>query len=72
MYYKKVNKKSDKEIRQMENTIYISTPSEMRIYGENLDQDFDNFMNYINTKYNLNDLENEDDKKCQKTYGRKV
>lgn len=65
-------KKSDKEIRQMENTIYISTPSEMRIYGENLDQDFDNFMNYINTKYNLNDLENEDDKKCQKTYGRKV
>ncbi len=65
-------KKNDEEIKQMKNTIYISTPSEMGIYGENLNQDFDNFMNYINIKYNLNYLEGEDDKKCQKTYGRKV
>ena len=37
----------------MKDTIYISTPMEMGIYGNDLDKDFDNFIKYIDVKYNL-------------------
>lgn len=46
-------KKNDEEILDMKDTIYISTPMEMGIYGNDLDKDFDNFIKYIDVKYNL-------------------
>ena len=64
-------KKSDQEIREMKNTIYISTPNEMGIYGEDLDEDFQNFVNYIDEKYHIYDQEGSE-KTWKKTYGKRL
>lgn len=66
-------KKNDEEIMSMENTIYISTPTEMGIEGRSIEKDFDHFVNYIDNKYNLEDMKMEDDFKChKKVYGKRV
>ena len=46
-------KKNNEEILNMKDTIYISTPMEMGIDGNDLDKDFNNFIQYIDEKYNL-------------------
>lgn len=66
-------KKSDEEIMAMDNTIYISTPTEMGIDGFNLEEDFKNFVDYIDHKYNLEEMMKGDEEKChKKIYGSKV
>lgn len=63
---------SREEIASMDNTIYISTPTEMGIYGNSLDEDFSRFVNYIDEKYQICLEGRGDDKVWQKTYGRRV
>lgn len=66
-------KRNNREIMELNNTIYISTPREMGILGKNLKEDFDNFVSYIENKYNLEDMIKGEDKKCyKKTYGKRV
>lgn len=66
-------KKSDEEIMTMDNTIYISTPTEMGITGLNLEEDFAHFVDYINHKYNLEEMMKGDEDRChKKVYGKRV
>lgn len=66
-------KRNDREIMELTNTIYISTPREMGILGIDLQKDFDNFVEYINNKYNLEEMLKGDDKEChRKVYGKRV
>ncbi len=43
--------KTYKEYFEKEKTIYISTPSEMNIHGNNLEEDFESFIKVLNSKY---------------------
>lgn len=65
-------KLNDFEIAALENTIYVSTPSEMNIYGYNLDTDFENFTEYINQKYHIYDQIKKEENPWKKTYGKRL
>lgn len=41
---------SEYDKKYLENTIYISTPKKMGIEGRNLKEDYNNFMNYLNSQ----------------------
>ena len=41
--------------KELLDSIYISTPNELNIQGNNIDEDLDNFIKIINNKYNIFD-----------------
>lgn len=56
---------TQEEMKKQENTIYIMTPDKMGIKGENIETDFENFINFIEDNYN-NLLNNEEENKKRK------
>ena len=52
-YENKLNRTKE----EIEKSIYISTPEELGIYGSNINEDIENFINLINYKYKINEEE---------------